>query len=245
MNEFHNVLAFAQTGHDSDGSGGTIICLAITLLGLVGMAQTFAKAGLPRWGVLIPIYNVVLLLQIAQRPTWWLLLLLIPGVNVVVAIVIAVEIARAFGKGVGFGWGLVFLGFLFFPILGFGDAIYLPTAAYDPTNPSTARRFFPKISAATKQRFKELGVTLVTDFQGRGSTVGIGRGSAITDEALSELIPFGIDELYVSRTGLGDDAIDSLMAMTQLRVLDLSHTKVSRDGLNRLKAALPDTEIVG
>ena len=245
MNELNNVLAFAQSGHESDGSGATIVCLAISLLGLVGMAQTFAKAGLPRWGVLIPIYNVVLLLQMAQRPSWWLLLLLIPGVNVIVAIVIAVEIARVFGKGTGFGWGLAFLGFLFFPILGFGDAVYLPTAAVDPTNSSEARRFFPRISAASKHRFKELGVALANDFQGRGYTVGIGRGSAITGSDLSELIPLGFHELYFSRTGLGDEAIDSLAAMTQLRVVDLSNTKVSRDGISRLKAALPNTEVIG
>lgn len=30
------------------------------------------------------------------------------------------------GKGVGFGWGLAFLGFVFMPILAWGDAVYRP-----------------------------------------------------------------------------------------------------------------------
>jgi hypothetical protein len=51
---------------------------------------------------------------------------LIPLVNIAIAIVIAVEIAQNFGKGVGFGLDLAFLGFIFYPILGFGDAQYQP-----------------------------------------------------------------------------------------------------------------------
>lgn len=245
MNEIQMTLAFAPTSHETGNSEATIIYLAVTIIGLIGLAQTFAKAGKPRWGVLIPIYNVLLLLQIAQRPIWWFLLLLIPGVNVVVAIVLSIDIAKVFGKGAGFGWGLAFLGFVFYPIIGFGDAAYLPTAAHDPADPSSPPPFFPRINAATKQRFKELGVSLVNNFQGRGITVGIGRGSAVSGDHLSDLIPLGLNELYLSRTTIGDESIASLEAMSQLRVLDLSKTKVSRDGIKRLKESLPRTEIIG
>lgn len=245
MNEIQAALAFAPTTHEAGNSEATIIYLAIAIIGLIGLAQAFAKAGKPRWGVLIPIYNVVLLLQIAQRPVWWLLLLLVPGVNVVVAIVLSLDIAKVFGKGAGFGWGLAFLGFIFYPILGFGDAAYLPLAAHDPADPSSPPPFFPRISAATKQRFKELGLSLVNDFQGRGHTVGIGRGSAISNDHLSELIPLGLNELYLSRTKIGDASIAALQAMSQLRVLDLSNTQVSRDGLKRLKESLPRAEVIG
>lgn len=245
MNEFHRTLAFAQAGHGAAKSDVALLYLLVILVSLAGVAQTFAKAGKPRWAVLVPIYNVVVLLQIAQRPAWWFLLLLIPGVNVVVAIVLSLDIAKVFGKGVGFGWGLAFLGFVFYPILGFGDAAYLPTAVHDPADPSSPPPFIPKISAATKQRFKELGLSLVNNFQGRGITVGFGRGSAVSGEHLSDLIPLGLNELYLSRTRIGDESIAALQSMTQLRVLDLSNTQVSRDGLKRLKESLPRAEVIG
>ena len=82
------------------------------------------KAGQPGWGVLIPIYNIYLLTQIAGRPGWWVLLFLIPFVNIIVGIIVDIDIAKNFGKDAAFGLGLYFLGFIFFPILGFGSATY-------------------------------------------------------------------------------------------------------------------------
>ena len=114
MNDYHDVLSLAQ------GAGGVadlfmaIVYVTLCLFTLVGMALTFAKAGKPGWGILVPIYNVVLLLQIAGRPVWWIFLFLIPVVNVVILAVVSVDIATAFGKGPGFGLGLAFLSFLFF-----------------------------------------------------------------------------------------------------------------------------------
>ena len=97
------------------------------MLGVVVIAgwwNVFTKAGAPGWAAIIPIYNMVVLLQIAGRPIWWILLMLIPIVGIVVQVIMCIDIARNFGKGTGFGLGLAFLGFLFFPILGFGDAEY-------------------------------------------------------------------------------------------------------------------------
>lgn len=227
MNAFHNTLVLAQ---DDNQLGLVIFAVAVQVFVLFGVAQTFAKAGQPRWGILIPIYNAFLLLDIAQRPRWWFLLLLIPGVNVVVSIVVAIDIAKAFGKGTGFGWGLVLFGFIFYPILGFGDAVYRPIA---------------KLSPATKKQLERLGVSLVSNYLGRGSTVAFGRGSRIGDDHLAALIPFDINELYLSRTTIGDDSLPQLEAMRHLRLLDLSHSNVSRGGIQRLQEALPQTEIIG
>ena len=44
--------------------------------------------------------------------------------NLIVAIIVSISIANRFGKGTGFGLGLMFLGFIFYPILGFGDDRY-------------------------------------------------------------------------------------------------------------------------
>jgi len=101
-----------------------LIQLAVIILLIAGIWKVFTKAGQPDWAVIIPIFNVYILLKVAARPWWWLLLLLIPLVNIIIAFVVAIDVAKAFGKGAGFGIGLALLGFIFYPILGFGDAAY-------------------------------------------------------------------------------------------------------------------------
>ena len=91
---------------------------------LVSYWKVFIKAGQPGWGILIPIYNIYLLLKIAGRPGWWLILYLIPFVNIVIAILVCIDIAKNFGKDAAFGIGLAFLGIIFYPILAFGSAEY-------------------------------------------------------------------------------------------------------------------------
>ncbi|WP_028456721.1 DUF5684 domain-containing protein [Chitinilyticum litopenaei] len=106
----------------------TLIYLAILVGVFAGFWKTFTKAGKPGWAALIPIYNIIVLLEIVKKPLWWVVLFLIPIVGLVVAILVMIELAKKFGKGAGFGLGLAFLGFIFFPLLGFGDAQYDETA---------------------------------------------------------------------------------------------------------------------
>ena len=101
---------------------GTIIYLAIVVV-IAGLWKTFEKAGQPGWGCLIPIYNVYLMTQIAQKPGWWVIMFFIPLVNIIFAIMLY-EIAKRFGQGIGFTIGLILLPFIFFPMLGFGDYSY-------------------------------------------------------------------------------------------------------------------------
>lgn len=84
----------------------------------------FTKAGKPGWASIIPIYNLIVLVEIVGRPFWWIVLMLIPCVNVIVAILMSLDMAKSFGKGPGFGIGLALLPMIFYPILGFGDAVY-------------------------------------------------------------------------------------------------------------------------
>jgi len=88
------------------------------------MWKIFTKAGQPGWAAIIPIYNIVVLLQVVKKPVWWILLMLIPLVNFIILILVFVELAKVFGKGAGFGVGLILLGFIFMPMLAFGDAQY-------------------------------------------------------------------------------------------------------------------------
>lgn len=110
----------------SDAAGGVIIVvyLAIIILMVAGMWKVFEKAGKPGWGAIIPIYNIVLLLEIVGKPIWWIILLFIPCVGIVITLILFLELAKCFGKSAGFGIGLWLLGFIFFPMLGFGDAKY-------------------------------------------------------------------------------------------------------------------------
>jgi len=102
-----------------------LICwLAVVVLLIASMWEVFTKAGKPGWAAIIPIYNLIVILQIAGKPIWWFFLLLIPLVNLVVGIMTYVAFAKNFGKGVGFALGLIFLGFIFFPILAWGSAQY-------------------------------------------------------------------------------------------------------------------------
>jgi hypothetical protein len=104
--------------------GFMFVVWALVIVAIVGMWKVFTKAGKPGWGCIIPIYNAYLLLQIAGRPGWWLILFFIPIVNLITAFIVSLDVAKNFGKSSGFGVGLFFLGFIFYLILGFGDAQY-------------------------------------------------------------------------------------------------------------------------
>jgi hypothetical protein len=101
-----------------------IFVLAIAVVMLVSMWKIYSKAGQPGWAVLVPIYNLVVLLKIVNKPVWWILLMLIPFVNFIIIILLYLQLAKAFGKDTGFGLGLVFLPIIFLPMLAFGKSQY-------------------------------------------------------------------------------------------------------------------------
>jgi len=106
--------------------------IAIVMLFVLGIAvfyiasiwTIYKKANKPGWTCLIPIYNIIVLLEIVHKPWWWIFLLLIPFVNIIFAIIVTHNLSLAFGKDAGFTVGLLLLGFIFYPILAFGDAQY-------------------------------------------------------------------------------------------------------------------------
>jgi hypothetical protein len=100
------------------------VVFAIVVTTIAGAWKTFTKAGEPGWGYLIPIYNLYLMTKIAGRPGWWTILMLVPLINIVFQAIVQIGIAQNFGKSGAFGLGLLFLPFIFYPILGFGDAVY-------------------------------------------------------------------------------------------------------------------------
>lgn len=102
-----------------------VICLAISVVMLVAMWKLFSKAGEPGWACLVPFYNTYVLFKIAMGNGWLFLLMLVPIVNVVMEIMLLFKLAKAYGKGVGFGFGLLFLSPIFLLILAFGSAEYV------------------------------------------------------------------------------------------------------------------------
>ena len=105
-----------------------IIYLAIIVLMIVSMWKVFTKAQKPGWAVLIPIYDIIVFLEIIGKPWWWLLLMLIPFVNFVFAIWMCNLLSKSFGHSEGFTVGLILLSFIFIPILGLGDSKYIGPA---------------------------------------------------------------------------------------------------------------------
>ena len=111
-------------GYYTQCLGFTLVWFAIVLLMVASLWKVFVKAGEPGWAAIVPIYNLFVLLKIAGKPAWWIILMLIPFVNFIVFIIACVALAERFGKSAGFGVGLGLLGVIFFPILGFGDSTY-------------------------------------------------------------------------------------------------------------------------
>ena len=120
------VIVQDQTLGAALGTIFMIVMLALTVLFFVAFWKVFTKAGQPGWAALIPFYNAYILTKIAGRPGWWVLMLMIPFVNLAFAILLAIDIAKAFGQGAAFGVVLIFLlcgiGYL---VLGFGDYRYV------------------------------------------------------------------------------------------------------------------------
>jgi len=107
--------------------------LAVLVVTIIGGWKMFEKAGQPGWAILVPFYNIFVLLKIAGRPGWWLLLFLIPLVNFIIGIIVAIDIAKSYGQSAVFG---ILLLAIFAPIgylmLGFGNSRYLGPAGANP-----------------------------------------------------------------------------------------------------------------
>jgi len=115
---------YPAAGAAGMATGLIIIYLIIGILMLISMWKIYAKAGKPGWAAIIPIYNIIVLLEIVDKPLWWIILMFIPFVNIVISIIVTVELAKKFGQSVGFAIGMILLSIIFYPILAFGSSTY-------------------------------------------------------------------------------------------------------------------------
>lgn len=102
----------------------TILSLALCVFVLVCMWIVFRKAGKPGWAAIVPFYNLYVLFEITWGSGMRFLLLLIPIYNIILSIQTQVRLAKAFGKSGGFAAGLIFLPYIFIPLLAFGKETY-------------------------------------------------------------------------------------------------------------------------
>lgn len=101
-----------------------VLYLALIIISIMALWKLFTKAGKPGWASIIPIYNNLVLIDIAGKPMWWFLLMFIPIVNIVISVMVYIGLAKNFGRGAGTVIGLIFLPFIFLLILAFGSAEY-------------------------------------------------------------------------------------------------------------------------
>jgi hypothetical protein len=111
------------------GVGMIIVYLAIVLFFIACLWKVYTKAGKPGWAAIVPIYNLIVLMEIVGKPAWWVILMLIPCVNIVIMCIVYIELAKAFGQSTGFGIGLILLSIVFLPILAFGSSTYVGPAS--------------------------------------------------------------------------------------------------------------------
>jgi len=114
------VSAILLQSSDAGGTGLLLFQLLLVVIQIAGMWAVFEKAGHAGWKAIVPIYNFYVMLQIGKNAWWWLILVFVPVINIYALYKIHAGVARFFGRGIGFGLGLAFLGVVFFPLVGFG-----------------------------------------------------------------------------------------------------------------------------
>ena len=101
------------------------VCFAVGVFMIISRWRIFKKAGIPGWGILIPVYNIVLILKLGGMSGRWALWLLFPPLLGVVMIINIFKIVEKFWKHWTFGLGMLFIKIVFVPILAFDDSKYL------------------------------------------------------------------------------------------------------------------------
>jgi hypothetical protein len=101
-----------------------VVVLAISVFYIICMWKLFVKAGEPGWAAIIPIVNIYYMLKIAGKPGWWILLMLIPFVNIVITIMMYYNFLKAYGRDtVGSLLLLLFFSVFYIPYLAFSSDV--------------------------------------------------------------------------------------------------------------------------
>lgn len=109
--------------------------VAIILFYCYCLGRIFQKAGRPLWTGFVPVYNAYIWTEIVGRPAWWVVLVLIPFVNVIALVFLAIDLAKSFGKDTVYGVLLLWLfSFIGLPMLAFGNDQYVGPSVTQPNS---------------------------------------------------------------------------------------------------------------
>ena len=97
-----------------------VLFMALSILMFISLWKIFKKAGKPGWASIVPIYNIYIMCEIAEKEWWYVLLSCVPFANIYAMIVLYNGMAKRFGKSGGFVAGMILLPVIFFPMLAFG-----------------------------------------------------------------------------------------------------------------------------
>lgn len=101
-----------------------LFTLVLSILVTATSWKLFEKAGRLVGEAFIPIYNLVVLLQIAEIPSYFFLTFLVPGLNIVLLIFVEYKLAKLFKVSKGFMWGMFLCPIVFIPMLAHGHFVY-------------------------------------------------------------------------------------------------------------------------
>jgi hypothetical protein len=104
-----------------------LFSLAFSIFAIVVMWKLFSKMNEPGWVSIVPIYNTIVLMQKVGMNPIWILGIMVPILNLIIAIAVMIRLSQAFGKDSGFAIGLLLLSPIFMAILSFGDSTYDPS----------------------------------------------------------------------------------------------------------------------
>ena len=102
-----------------------IIGMATTVLMIISLWKIFKKAGKNGWEAIIPIYNMITLVQITEKPLWYIIFFFLP----ITPIIIYIALTEKFGKSVGYAVLMLLVPIVGFPMLAFGKSEYKGSAA--------------------------------------------------------------------------------------------------------------------
>lgn len=106
-----------------------VVIMIMCIILIIAQWKMYKKGNKPGWAALVPVYDQIVQCQMVGVSPWWILISMIPIVGSIAAIyfmiLLSISTARAFGKSDGFGIGLMFLPFIFYPIIGIGNAQFI------------------------------------------------------------------------------------------------------------------------
>jgi hypothetical protein len=101
--------------------GILLLVLANALLWIISLWTLFEKSNKPGWATIIPIYNIIVLLDIVKKPTWLVILSFIPLVNFIFYIILFAWISAHFKRSDAFTLGLLLMPPIFMFILAYSE----------------------------------------------------------------------------------------------------------------------------